>query len=193
MYYHILIQHTQLHLPQSNITSMSSLNFPGSLCTDQYIPVCTTDVQVHTHHEYVPGCNDAEGPGCNDAELLGQYALQRGPATCKNVSIHKCILLCTMCILVHTKYILIHTAYIHVCTQYKLVHTMYCDILVHTTYHCCNSSLEEDTCQFIVLVHNRYIIVHTWYILVCTIYVLVHTSTYLVHTGMYWRKVPAAN
>jgi len=32
---------------------MSSLNFPATLCTDQYILVCTTDVQVHTHHDAV--------------------------------------------------------------------------------------------------------------------------------------------
>ncbi len=58
-------------------------------------------------------------------------------------------------------------------------------ILVHTTYHWCNSFLGEDTCQFSVLVHNRYKLLHTWYILVCNIYVLVHASTYiyvLVHT-----------
>ncbi len=52
-YHHILIQHTQLHLPQSNVTSMCSLNFPATLCTDQYILVCTTDVQVHTHYDAV--------------------------------------------------------------------------------------------------------------------------------------------
>ena len=53
-YHHIHIQHSQLHLPQSNVISMSSLYFPATLCTDQYILVSsvvwTTDIQVHTHH-----------------------------------------------------------------------------------------------------------------------------------------------
>ncbi len=52
-YHHIHIQHSQLHLPQSNVISMSPLYFPATLCTDQYILVWTYSIQVHTHHDPV--------------------------------------------------------------------------------------------------------------------------------------------
>ncbi len=34
-------------------TSMFYFKFPRAFCTDQYIQVCTKDVQVHTHQEAV--------------------------------------------------------------------------------------------------------------------------------------------
>jgi hypothetical protein len=133
---------------------MSSLNFPARLCTDQNIPVCTTDVQVHTHHDAVHGnftlnSNqarsplldrrdlDAEGPGCKIAGLLGQsYGLQRDPGTCKNVSIHKYILESAMYIPGHTQYIPIRTTYIHYYLHTCLYPVQTSSYYVHTsTYY----------------------------------------------------------
>ncbi len=51
-YQHNLIQHTQLHFPQANVTNVTSLHLSATLSTYQYILVCTcdvADVQVHTY------------------------------------------------------------------------------------------------------------------------------------------------
>ncbi len=52
-YNHILVPHTQYHFPQAKVKKMSIHIVSWKFClVDQYIPVCTRYVQVHTHTDH---------------------------------------------------------------------------------------------------------------------------------------------
>jgi hypothetical protein len=52
VFYHILELHTQYHFPQSKVKEMCLHIVSGKLGLDQYILVCTSDEQVHTHTDH---------------------------------------------------------------------------------------------------------------------------------------------
>jgi hypothetical protein len=130
-------------------TSMSSLNFPTAFCTDQYISVCTKDVQVHTHQEAV-----------HSSFQSGTISFATLTSLLSTLVTWWYILVCTQLILVCTEYILI---YILVCTQFILVRTQYILVLRDVPF-----------CIKYILVHAQYILEQrrsclfiqgtTWYI-----------------------------
>ena len=51
-YHHLLVPHTQHHFPRSKVKEMSLHIVSGKLGLDRYIPVHSSDLQVHTHTDH---------------------------------------------------------------------------------------------------------------------------------------------